>query len=82
VEEELFAGGEDKFVAAIDAFQYFVGKFHGRLPQRRGDTESAMTPELLAGSDSLSSCFFHNKGPDRTTSRRIPKPAREPEDLG
>jgi hypothetical protein len=54
VEEELLAGCENKFVAAIDALQNSVGKFHGRLPQRRGETESAMTSELLAGPVSLS----------------------------
>jgi hypothetical protein len=66
VEEKLLAGGEYKLFAAVDALQDSVFEFHGRLPQRRGDTESAMTPKLLAGPVSLSSCFFHNKGPGRT----------------
>jgi len=35
VEEELLTRGEDEFRAAIDAFQYLIREFHGRLPRRR-----------------------------------------------
>lgn len=35
VEKELLTRGEDEFRAAIDAFQYLIREFHGRLPRRR-----------------------------------------------
>ena len=35
VEEELFARGEDEFGTAINALEYFIREFHGRLPGRR-----------------------------------------------
>ena len=35
VEEKLLAGGEYKLGSAVAASQNSVGKFHGRLPQRR-----------------------------------------------
>jgi hypothetical protein len=33
VKEKLFTRGEDKFIAAIYAFEISIGKFHGRLPR-------------------------------------------------
>jgi len=35
VKKKLFACSEDELGAAINAFQYFVGELHDRLPQER-----------------------------------------------
>jgi len=41
-----------------------------------------MTPELLAGSDSLSSCFFHTRARTAQLRGEYPSLPGEPEDLG
>jgi hypothetical protein len=35
VEKKLLTGGKDKLGSAVAAHQNSVGKFHGRLPQRK-----------------------------------------------
>jgi hypothetical protein len=35
VEEDLLAGCENELGAAVDALQYSIREFHGRLPQNR-----------------------------------------------
>jgi hypothetical protein len=36
LEKDLFACGEDKFGAAVNAREYSIFEFHGRLPWRMG----------------------------------------------
>jgi hypothetical protein len=36
VEEKLLACGKDEVRAAINALEYFIREFHGRLPRREG----------------------------------------------
>jgi hypothetical protein len=42
VEEKLFARGEHKLSAAVDALQDPVRKFHGRLPKEGNFLRSAL----------------------------------------
>ena len=39
VKEELLARGKDEFGAAINALQYLIGEFHGRLPPTQETTQ-------------------------------------------
>ncbi len=41
VEEELLACSENKFGAAVNAFQHSIGEFHGRLPSQGIPPKSA-----------------------------------------
>jgi hypothetical protein len=50
VEKKLFAGGENKLGAAIDALQNLIRIFHGRLPEEGKCFEIGHGPEQLAGS--------------------------------
>ena len=63
VEEELLACSENKFGAAVNAFQHSIGEFHGRLPSQGLPPKSAMAQQDLAGSGSLMSFVVHYKGP-------------------
>ena len=42
VEKQLLARGEDEIRAAINAFQYLIREFHGRLPRSREPAETAI----------------------------------------
>jgi hypothetical protein len=63
VEEELLACCENKFGAAVNAFQHSISEFHGRLPSQGLPPKSAMAQRDLAGSGSLYSFVVHYKGP-------------------
>lgn len=66
VEEDLLAGGKNKFGAAVAALQDSIGEFHDRLPQNRDEApKSAMAQEKRAGRGSLFAFVILNKGPDR-----------------
>ena len=80
MKEELLARCKDEFGTAINALQYLILEFHGRLPRTGNILISAMTSES-AGPVSLSSYVVHNKGPGRI-SLAAKLVLREEEDRG
>jgi hypothetical protein len=65
VEEELLACRKNELGAAVDALEYSIGEFHGRLPQSRDVHRNRPLGERLAGPGSLFSFVLQNKSPGR-----------------
>jgi hypothetical protein len=71
VEEKLLTCGEHKLCAAVDARQNSIGKFHGRLPQRRETYRYRPRYSIFAGPfPCLRSCCLNIEGPGREKEQR------------